>query len=36
LKSEEGKDFTLVRDKKIYASKSGYDGFYMALLEKSI
>ncbi|MEP2278565.1 methyltransferase domain-containing protein [Maribacter sp.] len=36
LKSEEGKDFTLIRDKKIYASKSGYDGFYMALLEKSI
>ena len=36
LKSEEGKDFTLVKDKKIYASKSGYDGFYMALLEKSI
>ncbi|MDF4202656.1 methyltransferase domain-containing protein [Maribacter sp. SA7] len=36
LKSEEGKDFTLVRDKKIYASKSGYDGFYMALLEKSM
>jgi 16S rRNA (cytosine967-C5)-methyltransferase len=36
LKSEEGKDFTLVKDKKIYASKSGYDGFFMALLEKSI
>ncbi|MDO1511370.1 methyltransferase domain-containing protein [Maribacter confluentis] len=35
LKSEEGKDFTLVKDKKIYASKSGYDGFFMALLEKS-
>ncbi|MGO4919036.1 RsmB/NOP family class I SAM-dependent RNA methyltransferase [Maribacter spongiicola] len=36
LKSEEGKDFSLVKDKKIYASKSGYDGFYMALLEKKI
>ncbi|WP_282075391.1 RsmB/NOP family class I SAM-dependent RNA methyltransferase [Maribacter aquivivus] len=36
LKSEEGKDFTLVKDKKIYASKSGFDGFYMALLEKKI
>ena len=36
LSSEEGKDFKLVRDKKIYASKSGYDGFFMALLEKSI
>ncbi|TDT45582.1 16S rRNA (cytosine967-C5)-methyltransferase [Maribacter spongiicola] len=36
LKSEEGKDFSLVKDKKIYASKSGYDGFYMALLDKKI
>ncbi len=34
LNAEEGKDFSLVKDKKIYASKSGYDGFYMALLEK--
>ena len=34
LASEEGKDFTLVKEKKIYASKSGFDGFYMALLEK--
>ncbi|TMM53717.1 RNA methyltransferase [Maribacter algarum] len=34
LSSEEGKDFTLVKEKKIYASKSGYDGFYMALLDK--
>lgn len=34
LNADEGKDFTLVKDKKIYASKSGYDGFYMALLEK--
>ncbi len=34
LNAEEGKDFTLVKDKKIYASKSGFDGFYMALLEK--
>ena len=36
LSSEEGKDFKLVKDKKIYASKSGYDGFFMALLEKNI
>jgi|TARA_R110001592_G_scaffold232120_4_gene489441 16S rRNA (cytosine967-C5)-methyltransferase len=36
LNSEEGKDFKLVKDKKIYASKSGYDGFFMALLEKNI
>ena len=35
LASEEGKDFTLVKEKKIYASKSGFDGFYMALLQKS-
>ena len=36
LKSEEGKDFSLVKDKKIYASKSGFDGFYMALLDNKI
>ena len=35
LASEEGKDFKLVKENKIYASESGYDGFYMALLEKS-
>jgi len=34
LASEEGKDFSLEKEKKIYASKSGFDGFYMALLEK--
>lgn len=34
LSSEEGQDFKLVKDKKIYASESGFDGFYMALLEK--
>ncbi len=34
VSSEEGKDFSLVEEKKIYASKSGFDGFYMALLEK--
>ena len=34
LASEEGKDFILAEEKKIYASKSGFDGFYMALLEK--
>ncbi len=36
LSSEEGKDFKLIKDKKIYASESGYDGFYMALLEKNL
>ena len=35
LNSESGKEFTFVKDKKILASESGYDGFYMALLEKS-
>lgn len=35
LASEEGQDFTLEKEKKIYASKSGFDGFYMALLTKS-
>jgi len=34
LTSEEGKDFTLVKDKKVLAHTSGFDGFYMALLEK--
>ncbi len=34
LASEEGKEFTLAKDKKIFASKSGFDGFYMALLER--
>ncbi len=34
LSAEEGKDFTLAKEKKIYTSKTGYDGFYMALLEK--
>ena len=35
LASEEGSTFTLAKEKKIYASKSGFDGFYMALLQKS-
>ena len=34
LASESGKDFTFVKDKKVLAHKSGFDGFYMALLEK--
>ncbi|ADV47455.1 Fmu (Sun) domain protein [Cellulophaga algicola DSM 14237] len=34
LASEEGRDFRLIKENKIYASESGYDGFYMALLEK--
>lgn len=35
LKSEAGKDFSLVKDENIFAHKSGYDGFYMALLQKN-
>ena len=35
LASEEGKEFTLAKENKIYASKTGFDGFYMALLERS-
>lgn len=34
LKSESGKDFKLIKDKSILSYESGYDGFYMALLEK--
>ena len=34
LASEEGKDFSLKKEKNIYASVSGYDGFYMALLSR--
>ena len=34
--SEKGKHFKLIKEKKIFAHKSGYDGFYMALLEKPI
>ena len=34
LTSESGKDFTFVSDKKVFAHISGFDGFYMALLER--
>jgi 16S rRNA (cytosine967-C5)-methyltransferase len=34
LKSEAGTNFELVKDKKILAYESGFDGFYMALLER--
>ncbi len=34
LKREEGKEFTLVSEEKIYAHKTGFDGFYIALLQK--
>jgi 16S rRNA (cytosine967-C5)-methyltransferase len=34
LTSESGKDFTLIKEKNIFAHTSGFDGFYMALLER--
>ena len=34
LTSEEGKDFTLVKQNKVLAHTSGFHGFYMAQLEK--
>ena len=34
LASEEGKKFKFVKDKAIFAHQTGFDGFYMALLEK--
>ncbi|WP_281226143.1 RsmB/NOP family class I SAM-dependent RNA methyltransferase [Flavobacterium aquiphilum] len=34
LKTEIGKQFNLIKDQKLLASESGFDGFYMALLER--
>ena len=34
LTTETGKSFTFIEDRKILASESGFDGFYMALLER--
>lgn len=34
LTTEAGKNFTFVEDHKLLASDSGFDGFYMALLER--
>jgi len=36
LSSGAGQHFKLVKDKSILAHQSGYDGFYMALLEKNL
>ena len=36
LTTDIGKSFTFVEDRKILASESGFDGFYMALLERKI
>lgn len=35
LKSESGKNFKFIKQQSIFAHSSGYDGFYMALLEKN-
>ncbi len=35
LASENGKEFEFVKEQNVYASKSGYDGFYMALLKRN-
>lgn len=35
LSTEIGKEFTFVKDQKILASETGFDGFYMALLERN-
>ena len=34
LTTDLGKEFIFVKDKKVLAHKSGFDGFYMALLER--
>ncbi|MBP9794292.1 MAG: methyltransferase domain-containing protein [Flavobacterium sp.] len=36
LTTESGKNFTFIKDVKVLASESGFDGFYMALLERKI
>lgn len=36
LTSEEGKKFIFVKNNKVFAHNSGYDGFYMALLKKRL
>ncbi len=35
LASEAGQDFEFIKEKNVYASESGFDGFYMALLKKN-
>jgi len=34
LKSDTGANFKMIKDKKVLAHKSGFDGFYMTLLER--
>ncbi len=35
LASDAGKQFTFIKDQKVLSHQSGFDGFYMALLEKN-
>ncbi len=35
LAAETGKNFRLIKDKSILSSETGFDGFYMALIEKT-
>jgi len=35
LKREAGKDFKFIKEEKVFPSESGFDGFYMALLQKN-
>jgi 16S rRNA (cytosine967-C5)-methyltransferase len=36
LTTDIGKSFTFIKDSKLLASESGFDGFYMALLERKL
>lgn len=36
LERKSGKEFKFVKEEKIFPSESGFDGFYMALLQKNI
>ncbi|NJX16248.1 RsmB/NOP family class I SAM-dependent RNA methyltransferase [Tamlana crocina] len=36
LKTDVGADFNFVKEKKVFAHESGFDGFYMALLERKV
>lgn len=36
LKKESAKDFVFIKDKSLLSQDSGYDGFYMALLERKL
>ena len=36
LTTDIGKQFSFLKDAKILASESGFDGFYMALLERKL